>query len=71
MEKLNNADVKYRHFKGGIYEVICHGVLESDPENPDCDMIVYRGQDGKIWIRPAYEFHGYKNGVRRFELIED
>jgi hypothetical protein len=42
--------VRYRHYKGGIYEVICEAILEPDPS---VTMIVYRGTDGTIWTRPA------------------
>lgn len=61
---------EYRHYKGRTYTVICEGVLESDPENPDSSMVVYQGTDGKIWIRPSFEFHGYRDGIRRFVPIK-
>lgn len=47
--------MKYRHYKGGIYEVVCEARLESDP---DVVMIVYRSEDGMIWTRPSEEFFG-------------
>jgi hypothetical protein len=50
--------VRYRHYKGGIYEHVCEARLESDP---DIIMIVYRAPDGSIWTRPSGVF---------FELIE-
>lgn len=50
--------VRYRHYKGGIYELICEATLESDPT---VTMIVYRAANGTIWTRPANVF---------FELIE-
>jgi hypothetical protein len=50
--------LKYKHFKGKIYEVICEGVLES---NPNMVLTVYKSQEnGRIWIRPSKEFYGYK-----------
>lgn len=50
--------MKYKHFKGKIYEVICEGVLES---NPNMVLTVYKSQEnGRIWIRPSKEFYGYK-----------
>lgn len=62
---------RYRHFKGGFYTVICTGTLEFDPDDPDSDMTVYKSDEtGKIWIRPSYEFHGYKGGVRRFMPVK-
>ena len=50
--------VRYRHYKGGIYELICEATLESDPS---VTMIVYRADNGSIWTRPASVF---------FEMIE-
>lgn len=50
--------VRYQHYKGGIYELICEATLESDPS---VTMIVYRAANGTIWTRPASVF---------FELIE-
>jgi hypothetical protein len=52
------VSVRYRHYKGGIYELICEATLESDPT---VTMIVYRAENGTIWTRPASVF---------FELIE-
>jgi hypothetical protein len=46
--------MKYRHYKGGIYEVVCEALLEADP---DVIMIVYRSAtDGVIWTRPKVAF---------------
>jgi hypothetical protein len=50
--------MRYRHYKGGIYELVCEARLESDP---DITMIVYRAADGGIWTRPSTVF---------FEMIE-
>lgn len=52
---------RFEHFKGGIYVLICEGQLESDPDNPDAYMTVYRSEEtGKIWIRPKVIFNGNK-----------
>ena len=50
--------MRYRHYKGGIYELVCEATLESDP---DITMIVYQASNGTIWTRPASVF---------FELVE-
>ncbi|HEX7907869.1 MAG TPA: DUF1653 domain-containing protein [Paraburkholderia sp.] len=50
--------VRYRHYKGGIYELVCEATLESDPT---VTMIVYKAANGTIWTRPTSVF---------FELIE-
>jgi hypothetical protein len=47
----------YRHYKGGLYELVCEAVLEAD-HSP---VIVYRGQDGTTWVRPRAVF---------FEMVE-
>ncbi len=49
--------MRYQHYKGGIYELVCEATLESDLS----PMIVYRAADGSIWCRPRAVF---------FELIE-
>jgi len=45
--------MKYRHYKGGIYEFVCEAKLEADP---DVTMIVYKSADGSIWTRPITVF---------------
>ena len=42
---------KYRHFKGGEYEVLC---LAKHSETQE-EMVVYRALygEGGIWVRPA------------------
>lgn len=50
--------MKYRHYKGGIYEIVCEARLEADP---DVIMIVYRSEEGLIWTRPREVF---------FELVQ-
>jgi hypothetical protein len=50
--------MRFRHYKGGIYELVCEAKLEADPA---VTMIVYRAADGTIWTRPASVF---------FEVVE-
>ena len=62
--------MKYKHFKGGVYELICEATLES---NPQIIMVIYRSSDGTSWARPRDVFfelleHDGKI-VRRFEPI--
>ena len=41
---------KYRHFKGGLYEVVA---IASHSETLE-DMVVYRSlENGGYWVRPA------------------
>lgn len=64
---------KYRHFKGGIYELVS---LAKHSETLEI-MVVYRALygDGDVWVRPlsmwceCVEFEG--RTVPRFEYIED
>jgi hypothetical protein len=64
---------KYKHFKGGEYEVI--GIAKhSETEE---DMVVYRPQYGKrgLWVRPLAMFEEtvtHKGEViPRFRYVED
>ncbi|MGH8852780.1 MAG: DUF1653 domain-containing protein [Telluria sp.] len=44
--------MRYRHYKGGIYELVCEAVLEAD----HTPVMVYRAQDGSVWVRPRDVF---------------
>ena len=48
---------RYRHYKGGIYELVCEATQESDLT----PVIVYRSHNGSIWTRPKQVF---------FEMVE-
>ena len=50
--KLLGSCMKYRHYKGGVYDLIGEAILESDLT----PMIVYRAADGRLWIRPQTVF---------------
>ncbi len=45
--------MKYRHYKGGIYELVCEAMLEA---NPDVILMVYKSEEGLIWARPKDVF---------------
>lgn len=61
---------RYRHYKGGIYELVCEAVLEAD----HTPVVVYRGQDGVVWVRPRDAFHEEVmvdgNTLPRFTLLD-
>jgi len=61
---------RYRHYKGGLYELVCEAVLEAD----HTPVMVYRGQDGAVWVRPKAAFFEtvVHDGVAmpRFALLE-
>jgi hypothetical protein len=44
--------MQFRHYKGGLYELVCEATLEADLT----PMIVYRAADGRVWIRPKAVF---------------
>jgi hypothetical protein len=62
--------MRFRHYKGGEYELVCEATLESDLS----PMIVYRAADGSIWCRPRSVFFEQievdGQVVRRFTPIE-
>jgi hypothetical protein len=43
---------RFRHYKGGVYEVVCEAILEAD----HTPVVVYRGEDGITWVRPRAAF---------------
>ena len=45
--------MKYRHYKGGIYEIVCEAKLEADP---NVILIIYRSEEGLIWARAKEVF---------------
>ena len=45
--------MKYRHYKGSIYEIVCEARLESDP---NVIMMIYRSEEGLTWARPKDVF---------------
>lgn len=67
----NAGKMKYRHYKGGIYEIVCEARLEPEP---DVIMIVYKAEDGTIWTRPRNVFFEMVQhegrAVRRFAPLD-
>lgn len=45
--------MKYRHYKGGIYEIVCEAKLEADP---GVTLVIYRSEQGQTWARPREVF---------------
>ena len=44
--------MRFRHYKGGRYDLVCEAKMESD----HTPIIVYRAADGSIWCRPKSVF---------------
>lgn len=58
----------YRHFKGGVYKVICEAKHSETGE----EMVVYRNtESGETWARPKEMFYGKRGNVQRFTKIEE
>lgn len=75
MKNIPNIPLgKYRHFKGGEYELIA---IARDSEEPDRFLAVYRALYGEreVWVRALDMFlENIESGgktIRRFEKIED
>ncbi len=70
-DTYSNKPVRFRHYKGGIYELVCEATQESDLS----PVIVYRSHDGSYWTRPKSVFFEVitVNGeqVQRFVEIKD
>ncbi|MDQ0188860.1 DUF1653 domain-containing protein [Alicyclobacillus cycloheptanicus] len=60
--------MKYRHFKGAVYEVIGEA-LHSETEER---LVLYRRVGSEqIWARPYDMFHGiHESGVKRFVAFD-
>ncbi len=44
---------QYKHFKGGLYELIC----EATDSETQSDLVVYKSlNDGRVWVRPKKMF---------------
>lgn len=57
MSQPQQLPQRFRHYKGGLYELVCMATLESDLS----EMVVYRAANGSIWTRPKAVF---------FEMVE-
>lgn len=44
---------EYRHFKGGVYHVIC---IATEDARRYHKLVIYQGIDGKVWARPIESF---------------
>lgn len=50
---------RYKHYRGGEYEVLCVARLEGDETK---EMVVYKSiEHGDVWLRPVVEFLGHAN----------
>ncbi|MBC7404102.1 MAG: DUF1653 domain-containing protein [Cytophaga sp.] len=69
--KKSLSPQRYRHYKGGLYELVCEATQESDLS----PVIVYRSHNGSIWTRPKSVFFetikvdGIE--IQRFAAVDD
>lgn len=59
----------YRHFKGGIYEVVGVAIHTETQDG----LVLYKDVNNPhniIWARPIKMWNEAVNGKKRFELIE-
>lgn len=70
----------YRHYKGKLYRVIDHNVIDAGDRPDDygstvgIQCVLYRadGEETPLYTRPHSEFHGYKaDGTKRFVKVEE
>lgn len=70
--------MKYRHYKGGLYEFITTGYEEDTIE----EVVIYKSLETNIvWVRNVHDFYGNVELineedstitiVKRFEKVED
>jgi hypothetical protein len=55
---MDEIGTVWRHKKRGTtYTIIGHGELQINKEPVDgAELVIYRGEDGRIWVRPEHEF---------------
>lgn len=63
---------RFRHYKGGLYRVVCRSVRESDL----AQLVTYQNEaDGYVWTRTLEEFTSSvktdSGEVPRFERVEE
>jgi hypothetical protein len=68
---FKHSAARFQHYKGGIYELVCEAIQEADL----VPVIVYRAENGTVWVRPrsvffeSIEIEG--RTVQRFTRIEN
>lgn len=48
-------EILYRHYKGGIYELVCNDVTHKETGE---SLVIYRDCRGRLWARPESMFYG-------------
>lgn len=76
--KNNNVKIKngkYRHFKGGLYQVIALGKHSETLEDLVLYKALYNNTTSEYWVRPIDSFLGFKiidgKKIARFKYLGD
>ncbi|MFC6627319.1 hypothetical protein [Sphingomonas yabuuchiae] len=58
-DAIRQGEGKWRHVKRGtVYQVIGTAELQAgQPQLEHAELVIYRGEDGKLWARNSGEFH--------------
>ena len=64
--KLSVVKGTYKHYKGGIYEVVEPKAINTETGE---EYVIYKSKNGMIWARPVNMFTDTVSGKPRFELI--
>lgn len=66
-EGFPEAGSLVRHYKGGVYRVVCRALRESTGE----EVVIYEKAGGPAWERTLADFRSEVSeaGVRRFEPL--
>lgn len=54
----------YKHWKGNEYELLFTGLFERDMT----EVAIYKGEDGRIWVRDIHEFKERFTFIKSVEL---
>lgn len=70
IDRLPAPGEVWAHYKGGEYTIEC---VAHDEGDVNWLMVVYRGMDGRTWVRPLAEFIGLteEGGIKRFRLVAE
>ena len=50
---MDSPAMRYQHYKGGLYELVCEARLEADPS---VILMIYKSANGLVWARPKDVF---------------
>lgn len=60
---------RWQHYKGGTYTVVAVAAVADGPAEGNL-VVVYRGEDGRVWARSRYGFtETLTDGTPRFQPL--